>query len=91
MRLALAGCPCVQTPGFHQHEMPGPRLEEVASCYSMQSVARVPTSPAHVATHDDVTPEDGARRHVLVDQMRNDSGGHGELDGGGVDDADDVA
>jgi len=47
--------------------------------------------PSDVATDDDVTPEDGAGGDVLVDRVRHDAGIHGELDGGGVDDTDDVA
>ena len=39
----------------------------------------------------DVAAEDGARRHALVDGMRDDRGGHGELHGARVDDADNVA
>jgi len=40
---------------------------------------------------DDVASEDGARGHLVVDQVGNDGAGQGELDGRGVDDADDVA
>ena len=48
--------------------------------------------PVEVAADADVTPEDGVARHrVFVDRMRDDAGCHGELDGRGVDDADDVA
>ena len=47
--------------------------------------------PADVAADHDVAAEDGARRHALVDGMRDDRGGHGELHGARVDDADNVA
>ena len=47
--------------------------------------------PADVAADDDVAAEDGARGHLVVDRVRDDAGGHGELDGRGVDDAHDVA
>jgi hypothetical protein len=47
--------------------------------------------PADVAADDDVAAHHGARRHLLVDGVRDDGGGHGELDGGRVHDADDVA
>merc|ERR1719440_1546726 len=46
---------------------------------------RRPNSPA------DVAAEDGARVHVVVDGAGDDRRGHRELDGSGVDDADDVA
>eukprot|EP00964_Phaeocystis_antarctica_P146536 scaffold112849_cov33-Phaeocystis_antarctica.AAC.1 len=45
--------------------------------------------PAAVAADDDVASEDGARGHLVVDRVRDDAGGHGELDGRGVDDAHD--
>merc|ERR1719460_2597188 len=44
-----------------------------------------------VAADDDVAAEDGAVVHVLVDRVRDDAGGHRELDRRGVDNADDVA
>ena len=47
--------------------------------------------PADVAADHDVAAEDGARRHALVDGMRDDRGGHGELHGARVDDADNIA
>ena len=48
--------------------------------------------PADVAANDNVAAADAAAsRHVLVDGVRDDGGGHGELHGRGVDDADDVA
>merc|ERR1719359_91383 len=52
---------------------------------------RRPNSPADVAADDDVAAEDGARVHVVVDGAGDDRRGHRELDGSGVDDADDVA
>eukprot|EP00962_Isochrysis_galbana_P057385 scaffold29738_cov129-Isochrysis_galbana.AAC.5 len=50
-----------------------------------------PDLPADVAANDDIASEHGTRRHVRVDQVRHNRGGHGELDRGGVDDADHVA
>mmetsp|Transcript_7770 Transcript_7770/g.22250 ORF Transcript_7770/g.22250 Transcript_7770/m.22250 type:complete len:347 (+) Transcript_7770:218-1258(+) len=47
--------------------------------------------PAGVAAEDHVAAEDGVVRHLLVDGVGHDAGSHRELDGGGVDDADDVA
>ena len=35
--------------------------------------------------------DDGIRRHILIDGVRDDRGSHRELDGARVDDADDVA
>merc|ERR1719498_1208483 len=55
------------------------------------SIGAPPNSPADVAADDDVAAEDGARVHVVVDGAGDDRRGHRELDGGGVDDADDVA
>merc|ERR1719238_653496 len=46
---------------------------------------------AHAAADDDVAAEDGVGGHVLVDAERHDGSSHGELDGRGVDHADDVA
>ena len=48
-------------------------------------------SESNVATNNDVASEDGARGHLVVDGVRNNRGGHRELDRGGVDDADDIA
>ena len=45
--------------------------------------------PAHVTADDDVAAEDTPA--PLVHGVRDDGGGHGELDWSGVDDADDVA
>eukprot|EP00967_Tisochrysis_lutea_P121660 scaffold200691_cov33-Tisochrysis_lutea.AAC.1 len=47
--------------------------------------------PADVATDDDVTADDGLGRDVGVDEVRNDGGGHGELNRRGIDATDDVA
>mmetsp|Transcript_35154 Transcript_35154/g.92158 ORF Transcript_35154/g.92158 Transcript_35154/m.92158 type:complete len:230 (+) Transcript_35154:324-1013(+) len=47
--------------------------------------------PAGVAAEDNVTAQDGARRKVVGDHVRDDAGGHRELDRRRVDDADDVA
>ena len=54
------------------------------------SLTRGAASEADVAADHDVAAGD-ARGEVLVDGVRDDGGGHGELDGRGVDDADDVA
>ena len=61
-----------------------------ALCHSAHNSA-VRELPADVAADHDVAAEDGARRHALVDGMRDDRGGHGELHGARVDDADNVA
>eukprot|EP00964_Phaeocystis_antarctica_P105629 scaffold70625_cov72-Phaeocystis_antarctica.AAC.2 len=45
-----------------------------------------PSLPASIAADDHVT-----RAHGVADGVRDDGGGHGELDGGGVHDAHDVA
>jgi len=50
-----------------------------------------PSLEANVAADDNVAAEDGARVRLLVDRVRNDTSGHGELDRRSVDDADDVA
>lgn len=46
---------------------------------------------ANVATKDNVAPENGSRGHGLVNGVRDNTGSHGELHRGGVDDADDVS
>ena len=57
----------------------------------MVAVVAAISLPADVAADDDVAAEDGARGHLVVDRVRDDAGGHRELDGRGVDHADDVA
>eukprot|EP00962_Isochrysis_galbana_P041499 scaffold15256_cov126-Isochrysis_galbana.AAC.3 len=47
--------------------------------------------PGHVAAEHDVTSHHGVLRLVVVDEVGHDRRGHGELDRGSVDDADDVA
>merc|ERR1719183_1808581 len=47
--------------------------------------------PAEVPAKDNIAAEYGARVVTVVDGVRDDAGGHGELNGGGVDDADDVS
>ena len=47
--------------------------------------------PADVTADDHVASEDSARAHLLVDGVRDDTGGHRELDRARVDDADHVA
>ena len=47
--------------------------------------------PADVAADDNIAAQDGAAVHVVVDRAGDDRGGHRELDGRGVDHADDVA
>ena len=51
-----------------------------------QSLCAACTLAANVAADDDVV-----RGHVRVDRVRDNAGGHGELDRRGVDDADNVA
>merc|ERR1719213_1570690 len=71
---------------LHMHSITAPLRLATA-----HSIGAPPNSPADVAADDDVAAEDGARVHVVVDGAGDDRRGHRELDGGGVDDADDVA
>jgi hypothetical protein len=46
---------------------------------------------ADIAADDNIAPEDGTCIHVVVDGVRDNTGSHGELDWGSVDDTYDVA
>merc|ERR1719321_1971493 len=53
--------------------------------------ATVKGSPSNVAADDDVASQNRLCVRFVVNGVRDNRGGHGELDGGSVDDADDVA
>merc|ERR1719321_426804 len=53
--------------------------------------ATVKGSPSNVAADDDVASKNRLSVRFVVNGVRDNRGGHGELDGGSVDDADDVA
>eukprot|EP00308_Calcidiscus_leptoporus_P027325 CAMPEP_0119372566 /NCGR_PEP_ID=MMETSP1334-20130426/20299_1 /TAXON_ID=127549 /ORGANISM="Calcidiscus leptoporus, Strain RCC1130" /LENGTH=154 /DNA_ID=CAMNT_0007390087 /DNA_START=229 /DNA_END=692 /DNA_ORIENTATION=- len=103
-QLAGGGKQSVRTERFFAHAsamlmLASPLAQALSKASSRVSKARSQPNrkeagiflPAKVTAEDDVTSEDGVRAHVLVDGVRDDSGGHGELDWGGVDNADDVA
>jgi len=46
---------------------------------------------ADIAADDNIAPKDSTLIHVIVDGVGDNTGSHGELDWGSVDDADDIA